>query len=65
MEELIEYINKNYKPADGARTEMYSEGNATDVFNDGEARGTAYTLKEIADIIGLETAPLEEQEFDY
>lgn len=65
MEELKKYIVENYKAKDGARTQMWSEGNFDDVFIDGEARGEATTLSAIAKIIGLEVEPLEEQEFDY
>lgn len=62
--ELIEYIKKNYRAGDGARTCLWSEGNCDDVFADGQASGTALTLSDIAALIGLEVEKLHEPEFD-
>lgn len=64
MEKLIEYIKKNYDASDGARTSEWSQGNGDDQFYDGLTRGIAYTLKEVAEIIGLEVEKLKEQTFD-
>jgi len=63
-EQLKEYIIKSYDAHDGARTSMWSQGNGDDQFADGENRGTACTLYDIAKIIGLELPPLEVQSFD-
>lgn len=62
MEKLIEYIKQNYNSTHGAKTEEWSQGNSSDVFNDGVDLGKAVTLKEIADLIGLEVEPLSEPE---
>ena len=61
---LEEYLKKNYKPEDGARTSLWSEGNGDEQFNDGELRGQAIALKDIADSLGVILPPLAEQDFD-
>ena len=64
MEEIKKYIQEMYKAEDGARTPLWSLGNCNDVFQDGEQRGVAKTLSDIAEIIGLEIKPLEKQVYD-
>jgi hypothetical protein len=64
LEMVKQFILENYSSQHGGYTEMRSEGNSTDVFADGESRGVAVTLKDIADIINLGLAPLVEQD-DY
>ena len=63
-DKLKQFIEKNYKASDGARTSMYSEGNGDDQFRDGETRGYARALSDVAKQIEMDVAPLEEQVFD-
>ncbi len=65
MEKLEEFIRKEYKPEDGAKTSMFSEGNYDDVFSDGFDRGYACALQNIAALVGVLVPPLKEQELDY
>ena len=62
MEKLKKFIGENYKPENGAITEMWSEGNSTDVFNDGEKLGECWALYQVAKLIGLDVKKPEEQE---
>lgn len=60
MEELKKFIKRVYDPSDGALNSTCSEGNGDDQFADGEKRGFAWALLEVAGIIGLELPPFEE-----
>jgi hypothetical protein len=65
LTKLQEYIKKHYHAEHGAKTEMWSEGNATDVFNDGVDLGVAQTLFDIAAIIEMPVEDLAESDDDY
>ena len=63
MEEIKQFIKENYKPADGARTSQWSDGNSDDVFSDGIDCGRASALYDIACLLGIEVEKLEEPEY--
>ena len=62
MEELKQFIKENYKPADGAKTSQWSDGNSDDVFSDGIDCGRAIVLYNIACLLGIEVEELEQPE---
>ena len=65
LEALEKYIKAQYKPEDGAKTSMHSEGNGDDQFSDGENRGTCWTLCDVARAIDLDVPDPHEQVYDW
>jgi hypothetical protein len=62
-EKLEAFYKDNYKPQHGSFTEWRSEGNSSDVFDDGYNRGYAEALSEVAAIIGLDVPELKDPDF--
>jgi len=66
LDKIKEYINNNYNPSHCGYTELRSEGNGNDVFNDGCDNGESWALYFTANIIGMKLeAPEESDDEDY
>lgn len=59
MENLEQYILKNYRPENGSLSALTSQGNGDDQFADGYDVGVAVTLFKIAGLIGMKIEALE------
>jgi hypothetical protein len=62
VEMIREYIAEFYDPEHGSNRSTDSEGNYGDVFSDGQKRGRCLALWDIAEILGLEVDPPQEQQ---
>lgn len=64
---IKEIVTSNYNSAHCGYTEEKSQGNSTDVFEDGFNCGQSQILYEIAMALGIdsELIPPEEQEYDF
>lgn len=65
LERIKELINGRYSSHHCGYTEMRSEGNGNDVFQDGLDCGTSSILYEIGCILGMDLEDPEEQDFEY
>ncbi len=61
---INEFLEKNYKSSDGARTSQWSQGNGDDQFYDGLAVGYAQALSDIAALCEIKVEPLAEPNID-
>jgi hypothetical protein len=64
IEKVEEYIKNNYKARCCGYTMFRSEGNYDDVFNDRADYGEAWSLYDIAEILGMEVEEPEENKID-
>jgi hypothetical protein len=65
LTKLKEMVLNRYNPEHCGYTEQESEGNSSDVFQDGFDCGESQLLYEIGVILGLELPEPEEQEYDF
>lgn len=65
LEKIKELILKKYDADACGYTELRSEGNSTDVFQDGYDCGESSVLYEIGCILGLVLDEPAEQDYDY
>ncbi|MFB0830784.1 hypothetical protein ACEU2D_14370 [Brevibacillus laterosporus] len=65
IDKVKELIKNRYNPRYCGYTEMRSEGNYTDVFQDGCDCGESQVLYEIGCLLGMDLKEPEEQDFDY
>lgn len=68
MEDIIEklktIVNSNYNSQSCAYTEERSDGNSSDVFEDGYACGESWLAYKIGCILGMELEEPEQPEYD-
>jgi len=65
IEEIKKIVNNRYESYKCGWTEQRSEGNSTDIFQDGYDCGESSVLYEIGIILGMKLEDPEEQEYDY
>ena len=65
IDKLKAYIKANYESEHGSLTELDAEDNADDTFINGERRGKALIMYEVAQYIGLEVPELQDQKYDF
>jgi len=65
IEKIKELVNRRYNAVKCGWTEQRSEGNSTDVFQDGYDCGESSVLYEIGIVLDMKLKDPEEQEYDY
>lgn len=65
IEKIKELIKRRYSARHCGYTEQRSEGNFSDVFEDGTQCGESQILYEIGVLLGMELEEPEEQDYDY
>jgi hypothetical protein len=64
IDKIKEYINNHYKASYCSYTVERSEGNYSDVFDDGAGYGMSWALYDIANIINMEIEEPEAGEYE-
>jgi len=65
IEKVKEHIKLHYNPEHCGYTEMRSEGNGNDVFQDGSDSGSAWALYTIGSMLGMKLEEPVEPEEEY
>mgnify|MGYP006321252541 CR=1 FL=1 len=65
LDEVVKYIKAHYDPEECGYTEERSQGNSTDVFEDGVSSGESTTLYTIGRMLGLELPDPVEPEYSF